>query len=155
MRVVLLICLLFAACGIFKPYDVSDVKAITWDMGGIQYNGKGSQHEITFRADGTAEKSDETFEHDFPKTGDVIHKYRSEVTPEQFRRLAETIAGRGFFSKQSHPVNDAWENITIINAKGETHLSVIDQSDPDNKAMVQAVQDLAGQLKWEESTSGS
>ena len=151
MRVILSVCLLFAACGIFKPYDVSDVKTITWTMGGIQYNGKGGQHEITFRADGTAEKSDETFEHDFPKVGDVIHNYHSKVTPEQFGQLAATIAGHGFFSKKSYPVNDSWENITIVNSKGETRLSVIDKSDSDNTAMVQAVHDLEGRLKWEEA----
>jgi len=141
MRWILLICLVFASCSILKT-DLSDVKEITWRNFG-ENTGK---QLITFRSDGTAEKSAERY---IPGSAKIVERSRATVTPEQVRRLAETLAAHGFFTKEDHPTNDLERTITVTTSSSKRELSVLFGDDPDNVAMTRAVHDLENQLTWE------
>jgi hypothetical protein len=152
MRVFSTILLLF--CGLIFHgcfLRAHDIREITLSGGGISYNGKGSFSSITFRKDGSAEKTAYTFEHDVPKVGEVFVHQRARVSTEQFDGLVRAINDNGFFSKKEREgiVYDAHQAIKVMYSGGEKEIETLARDDAGIDAMVKAITDLNQQMHWE------
>lgn len=127
------------------------VREITLSSGGeVAYTtGHGGSNTITFRRDGTAEMRSASTEK-FVAQAPVI-KWASFST-DRFERLAATIDGNGFFEKKENEGNiqDAWQNLKVVTIAGEKTIQTLGRNDSQIKAMVDAVNDLAAKVQWEE-----
>ena len=125
------------------------IREITLSSGGdvVYTTGHGGSDSITFRRDGTAEMRSASTEK-FVAQGPVIK--RAQFSTDQFERLAATIDGNGFFDKKENEGNiqDAWQNLKVVTLTGERTIQTLGRNDPQIKAMVDAVNDLAAKLQW-------
>jgi hypothetical protein len=113
--------------------------------------GNGRSDVVTFRRDGTAEMRSEVTEK-FVQLPIVIK--RAQLSSDQFDLLARIIQEHGFFEKKENeePVADAWRNLKVVTSTGEKTIQTFDRdSDPEIKSMLDAVDALAREMKWEEA----
>ena len=126
------------------------IREITLSSGGdVAYTtGHGSSDSITLRRDGTAEMRSASTEN-FVDQAPVIK--RAQFSTDQFERLAATLDGNGFFEKKENEgnVQDAWQNLKVVTTTGEKTIQTLGRNDPQIKAMVDAVNDLAAKLHWQ------
>ena len=128
------------------------IREITLSSGGeVTYtSGRGGTYSVTFWRDGTAEMRSEKTEN-FVSQAPVIK--RAQFSTDRFKRLAATIDNNGFFEKNESEgsIHDAWEILKVVTTTGEKTIQTLGRSgDPQIKAMIDAVDDLAGELQWEE-----
>ena len=128
-----------------------EIREITLSSGGeVTYTtGHGSTYSVTFRRDGTAESRNVTTEN-FVAQAPVVK--RARFSTDRFERLAGTINSNGFFEKKEEEghVDDTWQNLKVVSTTGEKTIQTLGRSgDPQIKAMVDAVSNLAGELQWD------
>ena len=127
-----------------------EIREITLSSGGeVAYTtGHGGSDSITFRRDGTAEMRSVSTENFVAQ--EPIMK-RARFSTDQFERLAATMDGNGFFEKKENEgnIHDAWQNLKVVTITGEKTIQTLGRNDPQIKAMIDAVNDLAGELQWE------
>jgi hypothetical protein len=150
LALVLIFGLLLPGCALVRRFERHQIREITLSGGGIQYNGKGQSQSVTFKADGTAVRVKETFEHDFPKAGDVITVERAQISAEDFGRLAKAINDNHFFSKAERAgmIMDANGSLTVGYDGGKKSIQTLGRDDSEIDAMLQAIADTSGELQW-------
>jgi hypothetical protein len=152
LGLVLVFGLLVPGCFYLHISRTYQIREVMLSGGGIQYNGKGHFESVTLKADGTAVRRKDTFEHDFPKTGEVSTVERAEVSPEAFGRLAKAINDNHFFSKAEREgvVMDANGSLTVVYDGGEKSIQTLGREDSEIDAMLRAFADVSGGLEWKE-----
>jgi hypothetical protein len=146
----LIFVVLVTGCGVLRRFERHQIREVMLSGGGIQYNGKGHFESVRLNADGTAERRKDTFEHDFPKTGEVSTVEKAEVSPEAFARLSKAINDNHFFSKAEREgmVMDANGSLTVVYDGGEKSIQTLGREDSEIDAMLQAIADTTRELQW-------
>ena len=129
-----------------------DIREITLTSGNeVAYtSGNGRSDSITFRRDGTAEmRSGSTVK--FAKQPDVVKQ--AHFSTDRFERLAKVLDENGFSEKGENEgnVQDAWRNLKVVTPTGEKTIQTFGRDgDTQIKAMLDAVNALAGEMQWED-----